>query len=68
MTDNRNGMSIQRLSMFADSLKDLTYKEMSYVSNCIAHEIKTYNGDVWNPADVLVIVADNLLEELNESE
>lgn len=66
MTDNINGMSIQRLSMFADSLKDLTYKGMVYVSGLISDEIGTYVDDVFNPADVLVTVADNLLEELNE--
>lgn len=64
MTDNINGMSIQRLSMFADSLKDLTYKEMSYVSQRIVDEINTYKETPWTPADVLVKVADDLLEEL----
>jgi len=67
MTDNINGMSKTRLSMFADSLKDLTYKEMSYISQCIVDEIATYNQTPWTPADVLVTVADNLLEELNET-
>ena len=61
-----NGMSVDRLAMFADSVKDLTYKEMKSVSTKICN--KRYDldcrGEDFTMADILVSVADELLEEL----
>lgn len=58
-----NGMSVDRLAMFADSVKDLTYKEMKWLVKEINNEILAYDGQGYDMADVLTQVADEMLEE-----
>ena len=53
-----------RLATVADSLKELTYREMSYLASCINNEILTYDGEDYSMANVLCAVADMILDEL----
>lgn len=55
-----------RLATVADSLKELTYQEMSYLASCINNEILAYNGDDYSMAHVLCDVADMILDELRD--
>lgn len=57
-----------RLVTVADSLKELTYQEMSYLASCINSEILSYDGDVYSMANALCAVADTILDELRNDD
>ena len=66
MSDTK-GMSVVRLLNFSDSIKEMTYKEMTYVANILQMEINAYDGNDYAMADVLWCIADEISDEFYES-